>query len=119
MGCNGSTAAGGAKKPKVEDSPEAKKVVDWIEGNVVMIFSKSYCPFCNKTKDLFKKLKIEFKSIEIDHQPNGEAMQFFLAQRWGQRTVPNVFLRGSHLGGNDFIQTAYKSGDLKTVLEKY
>lgn len=35
-----------------------------------------------------------------------------------QTTVPNVFVRGTHVGGNDAVQAANSSGALKTLLEK-
>ena len=33
--------------------------------------------------------------------PDGEAIQNELAKLTGQRTVPNIFIGGVHLGGND------------------
>ena len=81
-----------------------------IETNTVMVFSKSYCPFCNKTKDLLKRSQITFKAVELDIVPGGEAMQTYLAKKTGQRTVPNVFVNKKHVGGNDKVQAAAKSG---------
>ena len=37
-----------------------------IESNDVVIFSKSYCPFCTKTKDLFKGMGVDAKIYELD-----------------------------------------------------
>ena len=34
--------------------------------NAVMIWSKSYCPFCNKVKDIFKSINQPYKSYELD-----------------------------------------------------
>lgn len=34
--------------------------------NVVMIWSKSYCPFCNKVKEIFKSINQPFKVYELD-----------------------------------------------------
>lgn len=34
---------------------------------------------------------------------------------WGQ--VPNVFINGKHLGGNDDLMAARNSGKLKTLLQ--
>jgi glutaredoxin 3 len=34
----------------------------------------------------------------------------------GQRTVPNVFIGGVHLGGNDDTQNAAASGKLQEML---
>jgi len=34
----------------------------------------------------------------------------------GQRTVPNVFVNGKHIGGNDDTQTLFRSGKLQEML---
>jgi glutaredoxin 3 len=47
---------------------------------------------------------------------DGSAIQDALAEITGQRSVPNVFIKGKHLGGNDKTQAAHKSGELKKLL---
>jgi len=34
----------------------------------------------------------------------------------GQKTVPNVFVKGKHLGGNDETHASAQSGDLQRLL---
>jgi glutaredoxin 3 len=82
----------------------------------VVVFSKSFCPFCTKTKSLMDELKIEHKVIELDEVDNGAAIQDALKEISGQRTVPNVFVKGDHLGGNDDTQAAAASGKLQEML---
>ena len=48
----------------------------------VMIFSKSYCPFCDKVKNLFKSLNIEFTAVELDQVEEGDEMQKVLEERY-------------------------------------
>ena len=47
---------------------------------------------------------------------DGEAIQAALLEISGQRTVPNVFIGGAHVGGNDDVHNANNSGDLKAKL---
>jgi glutaredoxin 3 len=54
---------------------------------------------------------------ELDQVKNGDAIQQELARMTGQRTVPNVFVNGKHLGGNDDTQGAYSSGKLAKMLQ--
>ena len=61
-----------------------------------MIFSKSYCPFCNEAKSVFKELNAEYKSIELDNIEDGDKIQKELFELTGQRTVPNIFINGTH-----------------------
>jgi glutaredoxin 3 len=69
----------------------------------VTVFSKTYCPHCTATKALFAELKVPAKIHELDVLPDGGAMQDALLELTGQRTVPNVFINGKHLGGNDKV----------------
>jgi glutaredoxin 3 len=82
----------------------------------VVIYSKSYCPFCTKTKDLFKGMGVEAKIYELDNMDDGADIQAALGEMTGQRTVPSVFIAGKHLGGNSEVQTANGSGALKELL---
>ena len=71
------------------------------QGAKVVVYSKSYCPFCTKTKSLFDSLGVSYTAIELDEVDGGDAIQATLLDITGQRTVPNVWVGGKHLGGND------------------
>lgn len=51
--------------PPVEESI-GTYVDNLIKQNKVIVFSKTTCPFCEKVKELFKTLKVEFVTIELD-----------------------------------------------------
>mmetsp|Transcript_327 Transcript_327/g.766 ORF Transcript_327/g.766 Transcript_327/m.766 type:complete len:153 (+) Transcript_327:119-577(+) len=88
-----------------------------IAANDVVVFSKSYCPFCTSTKQLLNKMNIDAKVYELDNMDNGADIQSALLDISGQRTVPNVFVKGKHLGGNDDTQAAARSGKLEEMLK--
>ena len=48
---------------------------------------------------------------------DGADIQDALLELSGQRTVPNVFVKGKHLGGNDDTQAAVKSGEFQSMLD--
>ena len=81
-----------------------------------MVFSKSFCPFCTKTKELFEDLKIEATVYELNQMDEGADIQAVLLELTGQKTVPNVFIKGQHIGGNDKTQEAAKTGKLQEML---
>mmetsp|Transcript_26670 Transcript_26670/g.62448 ORF Transcript_26670/g.62448 Transcript_26670/m.62448 type:complete len:152 (-) Transcript_26670:497-952(-) len=93
---------------------------DYVKGEIasadVVVFSKTFCPFCRKTKNLLLDKGIDAKVIELDKVDNGDAIQDALLELSGQRTVPNVFIKGNHLGGNDDTQTAAREGKLEEML---
>ena len=88
-----------------------------IASNDVVVFSKTYCPYCTATKGLLQDLSINAKVVELDEVPNGNQIQAALLDLSGQRTVPNVFVKGSHLGGNDDTQAAARTGKLQEMLK--
>lgn len=95
----------------------AKDLSSLIDNNKVVIFSKSYCPYCSATKKVFQSLKVDgVVVVELDKDPQGPEIQEELRQMTGQSTVPNVFVGGVHLGGNNDTQAALKSGKLNELL---
>ncbi|KAK7063284.1 thioredoxin reductase [Halocaridina rubra] len=89
-----------------------------IQENKVMMFSKSYCPFCLKVKDLFKSLNVAYTTLELDLMENGPEIQEALVEKSGLRTVPNVFVNGEHLGGADKVFETQKNGELMPLINK-
>lgn len=54
-----------------------------------------------QAKDLFSKLSVPAKVIELDVIPGGADLQLGLQEVTGRRTVPQVFVGGKHIGGCD------------------
>lgn len=74
-------------------------------------------PSCARTKGLFRDvLQVDTKVVELDQLDNGAEYQDELLTITGQRTVPNVFVKGSHLGGCDDTMKANDSGKLAEML---
>ena len=61
-------------------------------------------------------MNVDARVIELDTLDDGADIQGALLDKTGQRTVPSVFIKGEHIGGNDDTQKAFKSGDLFTKL---
>ncbi|KAJ2901137.1 Glutaredoxin [Coemansia aciculifera] len=88
-----------------------------ISQNAVMVFSKSYCPYCTRAKDELSKRKIAFKAVELDKTQDGSDIQAYLLQLTKQRTVPNIFANGHHVGGCDATLDKLASGAFQTLLK--
>ncbi|XP_073132064.1 glutaredoxin-C4 [Henckelia pumila] len=99
-------------KPK---SPAAF-VKKTISSHSIVIFSKSYCPYCKRAKAVFKELKQEPYVVELDEREDGANVQDALSQIVGRRTVPQVFINGKHIGGSDDTVEAYENGELGKLL---
>jgi len=101
-----------------QEEPKAAGVKQRIDGlleeNGVVVFSKTWCPYCTKAKALLQAEGVRFASVELDLMPQDEAdeMQTTLGQMTGARTVPRIFSRGECLGGCDDIVALQRSGRL-------
>ena len=93
-----------------------ERIQGLVEYEDVVVFSKSYCPFCRATKELFASLQYNITVVELDKTSDGPQVQSALLEMTGQRTVPNIFVKGTHIGGNDAIQAKVASGEVQTLL---
>ncbi|CAN6163216.1 unnamed protein product [Urochloa humidicola] len=89
-----------------------------VSAHDVVIFSKSYCPYCRRAKAVFKELQLKKEPyvVELDQREDGSEIQDALLDIVGKRTVPQVFVNGKHLGGSDDTVEAYESGKLAKLL---
>lgn len=91
------------------------QVKNLIATKDVFVASKSYCPYCSAAKRLLQKAAPEAYILELDTMEDGDEIQQALAQITGQRTVPNIFIKGKHIGGNSDLQALGESQVKKLV----
>ncbi|KAH8778222.1 putative glutaredoxin Grx1 [Hyaloscypha finlandica] len=86
-----------------------------IDENAVAVFSKSYCPYCRATKSLLTEMGAKYYTIELDQVDDGIAIQDALEEINGQRSVPNIYIKKQHIGGNSDLQA--KKSQLPQLLK--
>lgn len=87
-----------------------------IAAEKVLVYSKSYCPFAGRAKDLLRSNGVDAKIVELDQVSNGADIQNALKSITGQGTVPNIFIGGKHIGGCDSIMALNSSGKIGAAL---
>ncbi|KZV88893.1 putative GRX1-glutaredoxin [Exidia glandulosa HHB12029] len=102
--------------------PPAKELVDTtIAEYDVAMFAKSWCPYCKRARGVLNELNLEWKKvkiIDIDLDDNEEsAIQDYLKEKTGQRSVPNIFIRQKHIGGSDDLVTKKNEGVLQQLVD--
>ncbi|XP_057194693.1 thioredoxin reductase 3 [Triplophysa rosa] len=106
--------------PPVENDPGREqirsRIKELVDSSQVLVFSKSYCPYCVKVKELFKELNVKCNAVELDLMEDGTNYQDLLHEMTGQKTVPNVFINKKHIGGCDNTLKAHKDGVLQQLL---
>ncbi|KKP03262.1 glutaredoxin 3 [Trichoderma harzianum] len=86
--------------------------------NFIVVFSKTWCPYCKATKAKLNELKAQYEVVELDNRNDGDDLQDALLEISGQRSVPNIFFAQQHVGGNSDLQELDKRGVLKSRLEE-
>ena len=81
----------------------------------VRIFTTPICPYCVRAKALLKKKGAEIQ--EIDVFGDAEARAVMESESHGRRTVPQIFVGKTHVGGCDDLYALESSGELDALLE--
>ena len=79
----------------------------------VIVYSTSYCPYCVRAKDLLKRKGVTFKELNAEDDAVRADM---ITKAGGQRTVPQIFINGQHVGGSDDLHALDKAGKLDAML---
>lgn len=81
--------------------------------NKVILYGNAMCPYCGAARMLLTKKAVEFENIDITVDPQKqEEMQ----QRSGSRSVPQIFVGDTHVGGFDELAALEMDGELDTLL---
>lgn len=76
----------------------------------IRVYSKNYCPFCDRAKALLSSLNLPFEEINLEHKEPEFARQLFAET--GFRTVPQIFIGEECIGGFDQLYALHQAGDL-------
>lgn len=68
---------------------------------MMIIYSRTVCPYCTNAKSLLESKSIKFIEINIDMNAAGRD---YLVEK-GLRSVPQIFQGELHIGGFDKLQT--------------
>lgn len=79
----------------------------------VVVYSKDYCPYCDRAKALFKSKGIAFEAIELEDKPEEFTK---LKERTGLMTVPQIFIDDQLVGGYSELAALERAGKLDPML---
>ncbi len=81
----------------------------------VKMYTTAVCPYCIRAKQILKARGVEaIEEVRVDMQP-GERMK--MMQITGRRTVPQIFIGDTHVGGCDDLQALDSRGGLLPLLQ--
>ncbi|KAG1715201.1 Deaminated glutathione amidase [Nymphon striatum] len=79
----------------------------------VEIYSSPLCGFCHAAKRLLTKKGVKFTEIDVFSNPDRKPEMIQRAN--GGRTVPQIFIGGTHVGGSDELHALERAGKLDMI----
>lgn len=81
----------------------------------VTMYTTAVCPYCIRAKQLLKARGVEaIDEIRIDLEP---AERDTMMQKTGRRTVPQIYIGQTHVGGYDDLAALDAQGGLLPLLQ--
>ncbi|TCG07643.1 glutaredoxin 3 [Paraburkholderia steynii] len=82
--------------------------------SAITIYTTPTCPYCLAAKALLKKKGLSYEEINVQ---GDRATALALMERTGRRTVPQVFIGETHVGGFDDLNALETEGNLDPLVE--
>lgn len=81
----------------------------------VLMYSSGVCPYCTMAERLLKSKGVEeIEKIRIDLEPQQKAL---MMEKTGRRTVPQIYIGDTHVGGFDDLSALDRAGKLESLLQ--
>ena len=80
----------------------------------VLMYSTSVCPYCIQAERLLTAKGVTaIDKIRVDLQPE---QRVAMMEKTGRRTVPQIYIGDTHVGGFDELSALNRAGGLDTLL---
>ena len=80
----------------------------------VEIYTKMFCGYCHRAKRLLDSKGVDY--VEYDITMNGPKREEMVSRAPGARTVPQIFIDGTPVGGSDDLALLERQGKLDSLL---
>jgi glutaredoxin 3 len=83
-------------------------------GAKVKMYTTGVCPYCNMAERLLQSKGVaEIEKIRVDLEPEQRAE---MMEKTGRRTVPQIYIGETHVGGFDDLSALDRAGELEPLL---
>jgi glutaredoxin 3 len=76
----------------------------------IILYTTPFCGYCRAAKRLLADKALDFEEIDVAFDDDKRAEMIDRAS--GQRTVPQIFIHGRHVGGYDELAVLEREGKL-------
>ncbi|MEJ1964334.1 MAG: glutaredoxin 3 [Gammaproteobacteria bacterium] len=81
----------------------------------VVMYTTGWCGYCARARSLLESKNVPFEEIDVDAHPEARAE---MMKRSGRRSVPQIFIGETHVGGCDDLHDLEASGGLDPLLNQ-
>ena len=85
-------------------------------GAAVVMYTRSWCPYCERARELLKSKGVAFREIDIETQAG---QREDMIRRSGRQSVPQIFIGEHHVGGSDELHALDAAGGLDPLLQQH
>jgi glutaredoxin 3 len=79
------------------------------------MYTTGYCPYCTRAKQFLQSKGVaQIEEVRIDADP---AARIAMMEITGRRTVPQIFIGTTHVGGYDDLVALDGRGGLQPLLD--
>lgn len=79
----------------------------------VHLYTTRFCPYCIQAKSLLEHKGVNYREIPVDGDPE---LRLEMMNASGRRTVPQIWIGESHIGGCNELFALERSGELDRLL---
>ena len=80
----------------------------------VKMYTTEYCPYCVQAKSLLQRRGVTgIEELRVDEDPK---LRIAMMKLTGRRTVPQIFIGATHVGGCDDLIELDRAGELAALL---
>lgn len=80
----------------------------------IVIYTTSVCPYCIRAKALLDRKGFAYEEINAEDEKIRDEM---IKKSGGMRTVPQIFIGDTHVGGSDDLYALDKEGKLEDMVK--
>lgn len=82
--------------------------------NKVLMYATAVCPYCVRAEQLLREKGVkDIEKVRVDLDPSRRDE---MTQRTGRRTVPQIYIGTTHVGGCDDLYALDREGKLDPLL---
>ena len=80
----------------------------------VLMYSTAVCPYCLMAERLLASKGVEIEKVRVDLNPERRVE---MMEKTGRRTVPQIYIGETHVGGYDDLAALDRAGKLDPLLK--